>query len=164
MKTQLAMLANYHLWAYETLFAALAALDASRYRADCGLFFRSVHGTLNHILLAERVWHCRCRNEPGTFAALDEELYRSRDELESAIYAQARTWTDLIGTHDEAGLAADVVYRNLAGREYTTPLSAILLHVFNHATHHRGQISAALSGAGLQVPEMDLIYFLRPGG
>ncbi|MEQ8496717.1 MAG: DinB family protein, partial [Gammaproteobacteria bacterium] len=86
MNTQLALLAEYHLWAYQALYESLLPLADDDYRADNGLFFRSAHGTLNHLLLVEQVWYGRCTGEAFTVDRLDTELEVDRARLEQAIY------------------------------------------------------------------------------
>ncbi|MCB1749816.1 MAG: DinB family protein [Gammaproteobacteria bacterium] len=157
-------MAGYHAWAFERLYAALVPLDDAAYRDDCGLFFRSIHGTLNHLLLADRVWFARFQGERYEVAGLDSELEGDRVLLEHALADQAPRWAAWIAAADDATLAATLDYTNLAGTVFSNPLAAVLLHVFNHATHHRGQISAALTTRGLAAPELDLIAYLRGVG
>ena len=161
MKNHLITLADYHVWAFEVLYGALLPMGDDQYFADAGLFFRSVHGTLNHLLLADRVWFGRFTDAPYPVASLDAELESDRIELEQAIYAQAGVWETWIGQQSPDGLAGDITYRNLKGAEFHNALTSTLLHVFNHGTHHRGQVSAAVSGFGYDVPEMDLMWYLR---
>jgi uncharacterized damage-inducible protein DinB len=163
MKTYLTMLADYHLWAYEALYESLLPLRDDDYRTDDGLYFRSVHGTLNHLLLAEELWHGRCVGEPFEVAGLDTELEPDRARLEQALYRSARRWQAWLGALDEDALAAPLVYRTLAGAEFSNTRMEILGHVFNHASHHRGQVSTALTRRALATPVMDLIDFLRNG-
>ena len=161
MKNHLRTLADYHVWAFEMLYGALVSMRGEQYEADAGLFFRSVHGTLNHLLLADRVWFGRFTGEPYKVSRLDAELESDRAELEQAIYRQASVWATWIEQQGEDQLAGELVYHNLKGTEFRNPVTPTLLHVFNHGTHHRGQISAAVSGFGYEVPEMDLIWYLR---
>ena len=92
MKNHLCTLADYHVWAFEMLYGALVSMRGEQYEADAGLFFRSVHGTLNHLLLADRVWFGRFTGEPYKVSRLDAELESDRAELEQAIYRQASVW------------------------------------------------------------------------
>lgn len=131
------------------------------YRKDAGLFFKSIHGTLNHLLLAERVWQARFRGTVITVKGLDQELVSDRKTLEEQIHSQCRAWREIIWPHPDEWCEQSIVYLNTAGAECRTPVGKTLVHVFNHGTHHRGQMSAVISCLGLPVPEMDYIYYIR---
>lgn len=161
MKQHLLTLAGYHHWAFETLYTALLPIGDQHYRNDCGLFFRSIHGTLNHLLLADRVWFGRFSGESYPVASLGQELEHDRARLEQALYADTPRWQHWIAEQSESRLNGVLSYSNLSGTTFQNPLTPVLLHVFNHATHHRGQISAGISSLGFEVPEMDLIMYLR---
>lgn len=162
MKAHCLSLSHYHLWAFQKLYAALQKVSDDDYRADMGLFFRSVHGTLNHLLLADRVWHARFAGTAAPAArALDEELVVDRAALEAATYAQCRAWREVIAGHPADAFGETLTYHNMAGVPCRTPFGKTLLHVFNHGTHHRGQISGVISRLGFPVPEMDYIYYIR---
>lgn len=161
MKQHLELLADYHLWAFETLYEALLPLDDARYRAEAGLFFHSIHGTLNHLLVADSVWFGRFSGQPFTVSGLDAELETDRAALERRLCTHAAGWRAWLEDKSAATLAAPLVYSNMSGTRFEQETATLLLHVFNHATHHRGQISAAITGFGLEAPEMDLIWYLR---
>lgn len=88
MKNHLRTLAAYHVWAFEVLYGALLPVADDQYYAGAGLFFCSVHGTLNHLLLADRMWFGRFTDTPYAITRLDAELESDRAELEQSIYAQ----------------------------------------------------------------------------
>lgn len=161
MKQHLQLLAAYHVWAFETLYAALLPLDDTRYHAACGLFFHSVHGTLNHLLVADSVWFGRAAGQPFTVSGLDAELETDREKLQQTLCARSACWQDWLQNKTAADLAAPLSYSNMSGLRFEQETATLLLHVFNHATHHRGQISAALTAYGLEAPAMDLIWYLR---
>ena len=161
MQQHLQLLAAYHRWTFDVLYAALLPLDDTQYRADLGLFFRSIHGTLNHLLVAERVWFGRVAATPFAVSGLDAELETDREKLEQALYTHSARWQDWLLTRSDTQLAAPLRYTNMSGTGFEQESASLLLHVFNHATHHRGQISAAITACGLAAPEMDLIWYLR---
>lgn len=161
MKSHLLTLARYHQWATGRLLDAVGTLDDAAYRADAGLFFGSVHGTLNHLIVAEDIWHARLEGAAPAVQTLDTEIERDRALLATALSASAARWEPWIAARDEAALGADFAYRNLAGKPLEGPICGTLLHVFNHGTHHRGQVSAALTARNVAAPVMDLIYYLR---
>lgn len=161
MKQHLERMAAYQRWTFEVLYAALLPLDAARYRADLDLFFHSIHGTLNHLLVADKVWFGRVAGTPFAVSGLDAELETERAGLEQALYTHTTRWQDWLATQSDQQLAASVSYTNMAGTAFEQENATLLLHVFNHASHHRGQISAAITGCGLAAPDMDLIGYLR---
>lgn len=156
----LRLMAGYHLWAYRRLYAEVDKLAEADYFADTGLFFRGIHGTLNHLLVVEHLWRERLDDAPRTIHSLDQVLHADRDALRTALLDYAGRWQGHVDALDAAGLAADLAYRNLQGDAFTLPRASAIAHVFNHATHHRGQISAALTRLGAQAPVMDLPYYL----
>ena len=173
MKKHYRMMARYHDWAYLRLyddFLSAEHLSEEDYRADVGLFFRSIHGTLNHLLLAERVWYGRIqgwdRGEYGHYWEKDasewEKFITDRDELKKALHIQIRDWIDFTDNLDDNDFGRKFRYKNSRGEELTGVLGPILAHVFNHGTHHRAQITAALTSQGRDCPELDLLYYLRP--
>jgi len=157
-------MAGYHGWAYQRLFAAVDRMAETDYRHDFGLFFRSVHGTLTHLLVVEHLWFGRLEQAPAAVSRLDQELEHDRATLRESLLGFAARWPDFVEATDDTLLGADLAYRNLQGIELNLPRAPLLLHVFNHATHHRGQISAVLTRLGFPAPEMDLPYYLLERG
>jgi uncharacterized damage-inducible protein DinB len=159
-RDHLVRLAGYHAWASARLMDCLAAVSDQNYRRDCGLAFRSVHGTLNHLLLADRLWYGRFTGKPITVAGLDEELVADRDELRLQVLDIARRWCGLLPTIGAERFDGDLVFVTTEGTVRSMPFAATLAHVFNHGTHHRGQISALLTALGEPAPELDLYYYI----
>ena len=165
MKSRLATLARYNAWADEQLWAKVQAVPDDAFAQDRGAFFGSLGGTLNHIVLATRLWLDRCEGRDfAWFRSLDQILEANRATLRRAMSAEDDRLIAFVEVRDEAALAADVSYQNSRGEAFETPLDWILTHVVNHATHHRGQASDIISGLGCPTPEMDLIAYLRRQG
>ena len=160
LRQHLRTLADYHDWANTLLSGHVAGIQDEHYFAPAGLFFKSVHGTLNHILLADRAWYGRFAGKPERFAKLDLELETARAPLIDALAERRGLWSALIACTPDDVMAGDLRYSTTAGPEAIRPWLGALAHVFNHATHHRGQITAALTRYGYGGPELDLIYFL----
>ncbi|WP_371345651.1 DinB family protein [Ancylobacter sp. IITR112] len=158
--------AAYNEWANARLYAAAGRLSEAQYRADGGAFFGSVHGTLNHLLVADRLWLRRLTGNGPEPAALDAILFETLDELAQARIAEDARLTAYIAGLDAATLAADHSYANVAGTRFTQTLATILDHVFNHQTHHRGQVHCLVSGllGKDAAPSLDLIAFQRESG
>lgn len=159
---QARLLARYNGWMNGKLYAACATLSAEERKRDCGAFFHSIHGTLNHLLLADSVWMGRFEGKPFAFSRLDHELYADFDELRAQraeLDARIGRWAD--GLTDEA-LDAKLEFTSaLMQRTYAPALWKIVAHFFNHQTHHRGQLTALLSQARVDYGVTDL--FLLPG-
>ncbi len=153
-------LTQYHSWAFHRLYEYLESVSETDYRRECGLFFKSIHGTLNHSLLADKIWYGRCINEPFTVSGLDEELYSDRKQLETEINNQSVKWNELLKKVDSDKLGNFIEYRTTQGSHKTLLLANIISHTVNHGTHHRGQVSAALTQFGYPAPEIDIPLFI----
>jgi uncharacterized damage-inducible protein DinB len=155
------LLAAYNRWANTRLYAAVAGLDDAAYRLDRKGFFGSIHGTLNHIMVGDRAWLGRIEGYGDTPAGLDAILYDDFAALRAAREAEDERLVRVIDGLNEGAIAAPLSYRNYRGETCSEPLWQVLDHVFNHQTHHRGQAHDMLNQAGIEPPELDLIYFVR---
>jgi uncharacterized damage-inducible protein DinB len=160
-KSLVAQMARYHVWATERLLASVATLPEDVYRRPCGLFFGSIHGTLNHLLLTDsEIWFPRFSGDHTTSIALDAELEIERDVLASRLIKATSLWSVYVDNLNETALAGNLQFTMTTGQKRELPMAAALLHVFNHATHHRGQITAALSMLGCQYQPLDLPFLI----
>ncbi len=159
-------LAGYNGWANQRLYRVCRTLaEESYHRKRDAAFFGSIHGTLNHILLGDRVWFDRVEGKPSPgITALDQILYRDFADLAAARVAEDGRIAEIADGLDADRLAGMVRYTNMAGEASETRLDRLLTHVFNHQTHHRGQAHALLLEAGEDPPQLDLIYYLREAG
>ena len=167
MKARYRMFAGYNAWCNERLYEAAAKLPDADYRAPSGVYFKSLHGTLNHLLVGDRIWMKRFTGAGEQPASLDAILY---DEF-SALRA-ARRSQDVLITRYIDGLSDDDLSRPIRYRTVVNPqtieqvLSPALDHFFNHQTHHRGQAHALLSAmlGNDATPSFDLIIYQRETG
>ena len=165
MKDHFLMFARYNRWANRLLYAAAAELDDEQYRADRGAFFKSLHGTLNHLLLGDRVWMRRLTGEGHAYAALDLILFDKLELLQHAREAEDARIVDYVDKLTPARLAGSIRYTTVTSRlTFEQPLAPALAHFFNHQTHHRGQAHAILTSLVGHAPELDLLYFQRACG
>ena len=165
MKPLFEMLAAYNEWANRRLYDACTNLSSEERRAGLGAFFGSLHGTLNHVLLADRIWLARFEGAPPPDAPLDAELYDKFVELRSAREAEDARILAHVGALREADLHAPIGYSRVTGPDrITQPLWGALTHFFNHQTHHRGQCHAMLTRIAMEAPSFDLIDFQRETG
>jgi uncharacterized damage-inducible protein DinB len=155
-------LARYNVWATEQLLFAIEPVNEFDYRRDLRLFFKSIHGTLNHLLVGEHMlWQRRFARGESPKVALDMEVEPERDRLAQALKGGAKVWEPLITSWPAERFDGALSYTNMRGQAMNLPFAATLAHVFNHGTHHRGQISAALTILGQPAPELDLVFFLQ---
>ncbi|MCB1418640.1 MAG: damage-inducible protein DinB [Notoacmeibacter sp.] len=156
------MFAAYNAWANGRLYAAAGELDAKAWRSDCGAFFKSMMGTLNHILVGDRVWMKRFTGEGTQPPSLDAILHEDFTSLLAAREAEDRRIIAFVDGLTEEAVAGRFTYTTMTDlRTVSQRLAPALAHFFNHQTHHRGQAHTILSILGRTPPELDLIYFFR---
>jgi uncharacterized damage-inducible protein DinB len=161
-RAHFAILARYNCWATARLFEHVDALSDDDYRSDAGLFFRSVHGTLNHLLVAEHLlWFRRCAEGVSPALNLDDEAEPDRVRLRERLLEGAARWQPVIESWTEERFDGTLDYTSTKGVAMRLPFAATLAHVFNHGTHHRGQMTAALTAMGHACPELDLVWMLQ---
>ena len=161
------MLAGYNAWCNERLYAVAAPLSDADYRADRGAFFKSLHGTLNHLLVGDRIWMRRFTGAGELPASLDAILFEDFASLRAARRAEDARITRYIESLSDDDLAGTLRYRTVVRPvEIEQPLAPALDHFFNHQTHHRGQAHALLSSivGNDATPSFDLIMYQRETG
>jgi uncharacterized damage-inducible protein DinB len=162
MTTIWAQYALYNRLANERLYAACAELSDEARRRDLGAFFKSVHGTLNHLLLGDRIWMTRFEGGGHPSTNLDAILFEDFAALRTARADTDRRIEAFFAAPPAGFLERSLLYVNNAGVESTDPVSVILPHFFNHQTHHRAQVHTLLSLLGRDPPVLDLHRVLRP--
>ncbi len=153
-------LARYHAWANEVLFTELDKLSDAQRRQDQGLFFRSIHHTVDHLLLVNRVWMGRLTGQPVVpdFRTIQIEGWEAlKQGLRESLAAMAG-W---LAGRDEVWFLQDVTFTASNGKLNTLPAAAVLTHMLTHFNHHRGQVSTAITQLDGIAPEMDYLYYLR---
>ncbi|OZI38930.1 damage-inducible protein DinB [Bordetella genomosp. 1] len=169
----LALLADYNQWMNRQLLDACARLPAAELDAERGAFFGSILGTLNHLIVGDTMWLQRFATHPGVSAAAQAALapvraapppgpLDGRPHATLTALAAARTALDgaivaWVAALTPADLARPHDYRNSRGVASRRELGALLLHFFNHQTHHRGQATTLLTQAGADVGATDLL-------
>jgi uncharacterized damage-inducible protein DinB len=139
--------ARYNAWANARLYSAVSELSEADYRADRGAFFRSIHGTLNHLLATDRIWLQRFTGVGDAPDRLDAILFERFDELRRARDQEDRRITAYVVSLDDAALGGVITYRRVSSPEIKTQaLAPGLAHWFNHQTHHRAQVHTMLTG------------------
>ncbi|MCG8270560.1 DinB family protein [Aquamicrobium sp. NLF2-7] len=162
MKQHFMMFAAYNRWANARIYDAASELGEDEFQRDVGAAFGSLMGTLNHILVADRIWMKRFTGEGDAPAKLDTILHRELSLLREARQAEDARIVDWIGAMTPEGLAGRFTYITVTDvRTISQRLSPALGHVFNHQTHHRGQAHAILTMLGQPSVVLDLVYFQR---
>src|SRR5690606_33206663 len=155
---QARVMASYNRWMNERLYAVCAEMSDAERKRDRQAYFRSIHGTLNHLLLADKVWLGRFQQEAFNVTRLDAELHagfaelrNERETTDSRIEAWAASLT-------EEALAGQLRYTSIVNPEPRVyDLWVAVTHFFNHQTHHRGQLTTLLTQCGKDYGVTDLI-------
>jgi uncharacterized damage-inducible protein DinB len=170
------LLARYNATMNRQLYEAAAQLPADVLHADRGAFFGSLFKTMNHLIAGDTIWLTRFSQHPAGFRALAplrsapipgsltqafgdtlEELQQRRMRLDAAI-------TALAGELREPDLEQVLTYTNSRGQTFRKCFGSLLLHFFNHQTHHRGQASTLLTQAGADIGVTDLLLLIPEAG
>src|SRR5262245_19474269 len=155
-------LADYNHWANRRIYAAALQMPEEQYRRTTGVFFGSLHGTLNHLLLTDRVWLKRLTGEGEHPKRLDAILFEDRQALTRARVEEDARLRRVGGGYSETDLATPVSYQTMSGAPQQQVLAELLLHLFNHQAHHRGHAHACCSiVTGQEPPSLDLLLFQR---
>lgn len=160
MQDHINRFARYNQWANTRLFTAVSDLSDEAYREDCGAFFGSLHGTLNHLLLGDRIWYARFTGSTYRPDGLDVILYHDFEGLRQARHTMDTDILAYCAGLDDLSLQGTFNYLPITTSDHVTMrLDIALCHFFNHQTHHRGQAHAMLSRLVGEAPSLDLIYF-----
>jgi uncharacterized damage-inducible protein DinB len=166
------LLARYNEWMNGKVYAAAAELSAAELTLDRQAFFGSIIGTLNHLVVGDTIWLKRFAKHPSAPVSLEimrqqpapialnqilfselAELRAHRQLIDWAILA----WTDEMNPAD---LTVPLAYTNTKGTTFRRDFASLLVHYFNHQTHHRGQASTLLLQAGQDIGETDLLALI----
>lgn len=161
-KAYFAMFARYNQWANTRLYRMAGLLPDEAYRRKVGAFFGSLHGTLNHLLTADRIWMHRLTHTGDHPQQLNAIVFDDFPSLRVAREAEDRRIVGFVEGLSDTDIEKVRHYRSLNGAPFDQPLSDILAHLFNHQTHHRGQAHAILTVLGVSEPEpLDLLIMQR---
>jgi len=165
-------MARYNQWVNRRLFDKVQLLSDEEIARDRGAFFGSILGTLNHILVGDMFWLRRfsssklCKEALAPIREMPmptnlrdvlfddiQTLRTQREAMDALILDFSAAWTDEM-------LASPIRYRNMAGEKHQQPLGALLQHLFNHQTHHRGQVTTLLFQSGIDPEATDLLVMM----
>jgi uncharacterized damage-inducible protein DinB len=150
---------DYSAWASNRMLEAAGKLTEEELNRDFKTSDKCVVSTLAHAFAADRIWLQRIHgNVQNTFI---DDNDRRLGTLKTEWPALQQRWKDWAGPLSDQDVVKKISYKDLKGNPYESPLWQILLHVVNHATHHRGQVSGFLRAMGHTPPPLDLIAFYR---
>ena len=160
-------MADYTRWQNDSIYGAADGLSDAQRREDRGAFFGSIQGTLNHVLWADRIWMSRLA---GFDAPVSPDIRSSVteiedwDDLKAARAGLDRSIIDWAAAVSADELDGDLTwYSGALGAELSRPRKLLLAHLFNHQTHHRGQVHAMLTGFGAAPDDTDLPFMPATG-
>lgn len=155
-------MAHYNAWQNQSVFAAADGLGDDARNLDRGAFFGSIHGTLSHLLWGDQIWMHRFSASPMPAVSTigtSSGMVGNWSELKKQRVATDRDISKWAEQLDAAWLASDLTwFSGAAQREVTKPANFLVMHFFNHQTHHRGQVHAMLTAAGAKPDDTDLFY------
>lgn len=166
------LMATYNQWMNARLYQAASSLPDEALAADRKAFFGSILGTLNHLALGDRVWLQRFARHPANYSVLEPIRQLSAPsnlkELQFSNIrelAAHRAWLDQLivdwaGSITEADLDHPLQYANMKGVPAQRDFFGLIMHFFNHQTHHRGQVTTLLSQAGIDPGDTDLLFVM----
>ena len=166
------LMAAYNQWMNSRLYAVAATLSDEVLRQDRGAFFGSIIGTLNHLLAGDTIWLQRFARHPSRHAALEpvrqlpapqglsQLLFEQFGEMTRHRVLLDQIILDWAHGLSEADLDVVLHYSNTSGKPFARDFYSLVIHFFNHQTHHRGQTTTLLSQAGVDVGSTDLLNLI----
>ncbi|KZL12514.1 DinB family protein [Pseudovibrio axinellae] len=165
MKAAFEMYAAYNQWANNLLLKECDAITSDEYHRDLGVYFHSIHGTMDHQLVADKVWLYRFSGQGDPIDSLDEQMTGDFATLREKRALLDTRICSVIDQMQEKDFLRTIIYRTVRKPlVMQQPLGAALFHFFNHQTHHRGQVHAMLTQLGRSPAALDMIYFQRETG
>jgi len=169
-------MARYNAWMNTRIYDVAGQLPPGELAAPRGAFFGSILGTLNHLVVADLIWLRRfASHRPSSLAlepvlrmeapqALDQVLHTELEPLAAQRRAIDAAITGWVAALEPAELEEPLRYANTKGEPFCRPFGSLILHFFNHQTHHRGQASTLLTQAGHDVGVTDLLVLIPSAG
>jgi uncharacterized damage-inducible protein DinB len=157
------MFAKYNRWANATIYKVAAECTSDALSQERGAFFHSILGTLNHLLVTDRMWLSRMQGNSPRGTKLNELLFTEFPQLLQARNELDERIVEFVFELEEKTLAEPLAYLTSSGAPQSQPLHEVLSHFFNHQTHHRGQAHDLLGQAltPAKTPVLDLLYYQR---
>lgn len=147
---------DYNYWARDRQLQACAALNKEQFLRPLGGSFPSLRETFAHLVAVEWIWLERWRGRsPRTIIPVDEfPTLAAVTERWGAVELEVREY---VASLDEEALARPLTYTNTRGEQWTYPLWRMIMHLLNHQSYHRGQVTTLLRMLGMQPPRVDFL-------
>jgi len=156
--------AKYNLWANNRIYNALKKMSDKDRKENRKAFFKSIHNTMNHILLADLLYRQRIEKKPITFTSLDEVIFEDFSELEFEHRKNDKWYIGFCCSLSPLDLEKDFPFEavGLDEREhFSLSFGTCLTNLFQHQIHHRGQVHHMINHAGKNPPPVDIVKFAR---
>jgi len=154
------LLANFNIWTNEKIITSCKKLAEKDYKKDREAFFSSIHGTLNHLLVVDKAFIAHMEGKNHGLKSLDQILYENLFQLEEARIKEDKHLINLVNNLSEESIHKEITYNGFETGKTTHTINMILITMFNHQTHHRGQIHNMLSQSGIKPPQIDIPDFI----
>ena len=173
IKNQLQLFSEYNKLMNQRMYDSASQLSGNELHKDRGAFFKSIIGTLNHLLIGDIIWLTRFTKYQSseivllyisnleTPKSLDSILYNDLEQLRNEREKIDEIIIKWINSLSESDLEASITYNNMAGNKFTKPFLSLINHLFFHQVHHRGQITTLLSQSGLDFGDTDLLELIN---
>ena len=162
LKQHFQMLARYNTLANRKLYEVCSQLSDAQRKQIRPAFFKSIHGTLNHIMIGDRIWMGRFKGQEMPYTQLDAILYHDFEILQKARIIEDKNIEAFISNAREDFFGNTISYANNQGKVYSDSTELLIAHFFNHQTHHRGQIHDMLTQTEIEPPALGMHRILRP--
>ncbi len=155
------MMAQYNAWQNGWMIPAASGLSVDARQLDRGAFFGSIHGTLSHLLWGDSLWMGRFDGGDAPLAPIEAGTQNFPDwdgyvAARGAMDQRITRWAASLGDGDVLGELT--FWSGTKQADLVVPKAKVFTHFFNHQTHHRGQVHAMLTGAGVTTPDTDLLF------
>ncbi len=169
--SHIGLMASYNQCMNEKLYKAAFQLPTMELVADRGAFFGSISSTLNHIAVGDTIWLKRFASHPANYKILQQLSMQSPESLDQILFPEFTLLYDhrknldgiiaeWVSTITEADLDCELHYKNMKNVGSTKNFYSLLMHFFNHQTHHRGQVTTLFSQAGMNIGVTDLLAII----
>ena len=156
-------MANYNIWANRRYFGLCSQLSEQDYKLDRKVFFGSIHNTLNHILLVDILWLARLKESESNVHSLDQILHNDFESLQETRTSEDQKLLSYLNNLEPSRMKNPIAYRRLTGKIVEETVEDILISLFTHQIHHRGQVHAMLTQSNLNnsdLPDLDVVDYL----
>jgi uncharacterized damage-inducible protein DinB len=158
-RTYYQLMAEYNCWMNQNLYSVCEAIPDEQRKQDLGAFFKSIHGTLNHLLYGDKAWMGRFIGSPFSVTVIGQELYADFDALKAEREKCDREILEWSIHLNPNWLNQPFEYTSIVdGKHHVLPTWVLVTHMFNHQTHHRGQVTTLIKQLGYEPGVTDVPF------